>query len=137
MNLNVKIITPQKIAYESETDMVTAPALDGEITILPSHTSYFSPLEEGIIELKSDKNEFFFAIGGGYIQTDGKIVTILVSRAKGQDEIDEHEITAARGRADKMIATAKTDEVRKEAIELLRRSTIDLKLLSKIKRKRM
>jgi len=129
--LHLKIITPKKIVLEKDISSITLPTEEGEITILPHHVNLFAILKEGIIKIKYDKNEDYFAIGGGYLETDGREVNVLVSRAYGQDEIDEKMIEEAKEQAKKILAKAKTEAERQQAAALLRRSLIDSKLLKK------
>jgi len=133
--LRLKIITPKKVVLEKDISSITLPAEEGEITILPRHANLFSILKEGVIKIKYDGDEDYFAIGGGYLETDGYEVNVLVSRAYGQDEIDEKMIEEAKEKAQKILSQAKTNIERQQAAALLRRSLIDSKLLRK-KRKR-
>ena len=128
--LHLKIITPQKIAFEHDVLAVTAPSTQGEITILPHHVNLFTQLTEGIIKIKPEK---YLAIGGGYLETDGEEINILVSRAYGQDEIDSQQTQRAIEDAKKIITGVKDQNERKRASTLLRRSFIDMKLLKKRK----
>jgi len=132
--LHLKIITPKKIVLEKDILSITLPTEEGEITILPHHANLFSILKEGIIKIKYNQEEDYFAIGGGYLETDGREVNVLVSRAYGQDEIDEKMIEEAKENAKKILSQAKTDRERQQAAALLRRSLIDSKLLRKRKR---
>ena len=88
--LRLKVITPRKIVIDKQVNSVTVPTADGEITILPHHTHLFSLLIEGIVKIKSGESEDDLAIGGGYLETNGETVTVLVSRAYGQNEIDKN-----------------------------------------------
>ena len=135
MPLHLKIITPKKIVFEKEVNSVTVPTADGEITILPHHANLFSLLKEGVIKIKDNQDEDYFSIGAGYIETDGKEVTILVSRAYGQDEIDEQFINQAMEEAKKVLSQAKTEQDRQAALSMMRRAIIDSKLLKKRKQK--
>jgi len=111
---------------------ITLPTDEGEITVLPRHASLFSVLKEGIIKIKyNQENEDYLAIGGGYLETDGKEVNVLVSRAYGQDQIDEKMIAEAVEKAKNLLSEAKNEEERVRATALLRRSIIDSKLLKK------
>jgi F-type H+-transporting ATPase subunit epsilon len=131
--LRLKVITPRKIVIDKPVNSVSVPTPDGEITILPHHTNLFSLLTEGIVKVKKDNSEDALAIGGGYLETNGKTVTILVSRAYGQDEID-HELTNKAVEQAKYILSKSTDEKeRNEAMAVLRRSVIDSKLLKRRK----
>ncbi|GIW64881.1 MAG: hypothetical protein KatS3mg092_0814 [Patescibacteria group bacterium] len=131
--LHLKIITPKKVVFEKDVNSVTVPAADGEITILPRHSNLFSLLKEGIIKVKSGGDEDYFSIGAGYVETDGKEVIILVSRAYGQDEIDEKLINEAINEAQKLLSQASDEKSRQAAISMMRRAIIDSKLLKKRK----
>lgn len=134
--LNLKIITPKKLVYEKDILSLTAPTVVGEITILPRHSSLLSLLQEGVIIIKSDKEIEYLSIGGGYLETDGKNIRILVSRAYGQNEINEQATRKALENAKKIADGSKDRKERNEALQTIRRSIVDMKLLSKIHHKR-
>lgn len=132
----LQIITPKKIVFEEEVKSVTVPSATGEITVLNRHMPLFSQLKEGIVTVKRTGEDMVLAIGGGYLETGGGKTILLVSRAYDQDEIDEKAVLAARDQAQKDVDSAPGEAERKEALESLRRSVIDLKLLSRVRRKR-
>lgn len=129
--LYLKIITPKKIVHEEEVQSVTVPSSEGELTILPHHTNLFCMLQEGILTYRGDGKDDYLAIGGGYLETDGKEVRILVSRAYGQNEIDEKLTQEAIQNAQKLIAETKDVTQRREASAVLRRSMIDMRLIKR------
>lgn len=134
--LKLKIITPRRVVIEEEIKSITAPSFDGEITILPHHTNLFSLLQEGIIKIiKKNGEEDYLAVGGGYIETDGEEVIVLVSRAYKQDEVDEEKIKEAVFEAKKLLSEAKDESQRQQALATLRRSIIESKLLKRKKKK--
>ncbi len=132
--LHLKIITPKKIILEDEVDSVTAPTADGEITVLSHHENLFSMLSEGIIKIKKKDHEQLYAAGGGYIETDGEDIRILVSRAYHQNEIDEELTQRAIAEAGEILKKSQDQKERIEASALLRHSLIDMKLLKRRKR---
>ena len=125
---HLKIITPEKVAIERDADSVTVPSEDGEITILARHTNLFSLLKEGIIRIKKDQQEDLLAIGGGYVETNGEEVNILVSKAYHQDEIDKGLTEKAVEDAKKILTSSADLKERQEAGAILRRSLVALKL---------
>ncbi len=131
--LHLRVITPKKVVIDEQVNSVTAPGAEGEMTILPRHSHIFSQLKEGIITIRKKGGEDSLAIGGGYLETDGKEITLLVSRAYGQDEIDAKLTETALKQAEEAVKKAKSAPELHEAQLLLRRSLIDLKL---VKRKR-
>ncbi len=133
--LHVRVITPRKVVFEKDISSVTLPSADGEITILPRHAKLFSLLSEGVVRMR-DTEEEYLAIGGGYVETDGKDVHILVSRAYGQEEIDAKETERALSEAKKILSETKDEQKRQEAIAVMRRSVIDMKLVRRRKNSR-
>lgn len=131
--IRLKVITPRKIVMDKQVNSVTVPTSDGEITVLPHHVHLFSLLVEGIVKIKKDGSEDDLAIGGGYLETNGETVTVLVSRAYGQNEIDKNLTDKAVEQA-KLILSKSTDEKeRAEALTIIRRSVIDSKLMKRRK----
>ena len=68
------------------------------------------------------------------METNGEYANILVSRAYNQDEINEQAVKKALEEANSLLTKAKNEYERKEAMILIRKSVIDLKLLKKRRR---
>lgn len=132
--LKLTIITPKNIALEKEIDGVTVPSSEGEMTILPRHINLFSLLDEGVVHYWDGEESEYLAIGGGYVETDGETVRLLVSKAYGQDSIDMKQTQDALADAKERMKSAKSEDARKEVSSLLRRSVVDAKLLKKKRR---
>src|SRR3989338_6477548 len=131
--LRLKVITPRKIVIDKQVNSVTVPTADGEITIIPHHTHLFSLLIEGIVKIKSGESEDDLAIGGGYLETNGETVTVLVSRAYGQNEIDKNLTDKAIEEAKLILSKSSDEKERAEAMTIIRRSVIDSKLMKRRK----
>jgi len=129
--LKLIIITPKNIALEKEIDGVTVPSTEGEMTILPRHINLFALLEEGVVHYWTGEDGEYLAIGGGYVETDGEEVKLLVSKAYGQEAIDIEQTQEALVDAKERMKSAKSEDARKEVSSLLRRSIVDSKLLKK------
>lgn len=128
----LKVITPAQIVFQEEVTSITAPSVEGEITVLPRHENFFTLLKEGIVTIRRAKKEDeLLAIGGGYMETDGKQITVLVSQAYNQDELDAKQVEKAREDAKKRLSETKSTQERSEALSALRRAEIDLRLLQK------
>lgn len=131
--LRLKVITPRKIVIDKKVISVTVPTVDGEITILPHHINLFSLLVEGIVKIKMENDEDLLAIGGGYVETNGQTITVLVSRAYGQDEAHKNLTDKALEKAKQILSVSKDDKEREEALSIIRRSVIDSKLMKRRK----
>jgi F-type H+-transporting ATPase subunit epsilon len=49
-----EIVTPERIVYTNEVEMIVAPALDGELGILPLHAPMVAALKAGEVRAKYD-----------------------------------------------------------------------------------
>lgn len=89
MSLTVEIITPEKLALKQEADFIAAPAVDGEIGILPHHTPLLVRLGVGELRLKKGNNVQFLAIAGGFLQVEkGSHVSVFAETAEMAEDID-------------------------------------------------
>lgn len=132
--LNLKIITPQREVLNKSAESVSCTTIDGQITILPRHGALLTLLSEGVIKVKTDGKEEYYSAGSGYVETDGKEVVILISRAAGQEELDEKKIIEVQEEAKKLLKEEKGRAERQRALAMLQRATIDLKVIKKLKR---
>jgi F-type H+-transporting ATPase subunit epsilon len=130
----LEIISPKKKLYDMDVISVSVPSATGILTILHNHVPLFALLTEGIIKVISNKGEDYFSIGGGYIETTGKKVRVLVSKAFHQDEIDEQAVHNALKEAERELKEAPTSADRKTAMAAYKRSLIDSKLLKRRKK---
>lgn len=132
--LHLQIITPERTVYEADVNNVTCHTVEGDITILPHHTSLLTLLSDGIIVVRKDKEEELFSCGSGFVETDGANVRMLISSAFGQHELDEKKIVDVQSAAKKMLTENKSRVDRAAAIGMLRRAEIDLKVLRRRRR---
>lgn len=126
---HLEIITPERLAYQDEVEMVTAPTALGIIGILAHHVPLFSRLLEGEVKVTKGDNEYFLAIGGGFLEVTRERVSILVSRAIHAAELNEAEISKAQERAQQALTQGVKGDELKEAQALLRRSLLEMKVL--------
>lgn len=125
----LEIITPERLAYQSDVDMVTAPTAMGVVGILAHHVPLFSRLTEGEVKITKDDSEYFLAIGGGFMEVTRDQVSILVSRAVHAEELNEAEIKKAEARAKEALERGIAGDELKAAQVLLRRSLLEMKVL--------
>ncbi len=129
MKILLEIITPERLAFSREVDRISAPTPDGTIGILPRHVPLFTSLAEGEVKITDGNDQYFLAIGGGFMQVTKKKVSILVSRAFHADELNEAETRKAYDAAKDLIAKQVKGIEMSDAQAILRRSIMELKVL--------
>lgn len=132
----LEIITPEKIVYSENVEIVTAPSSTGVIGILPNHVPLFTRLVEGEVKITKEGDEFFLAIGGGFMEVTKEKVTILVTEAYKAEEINEQELLEAEKRAKKALLEKPTGDALISTQSLFKRSIIGLKVLEKYRKRR-
>lgn len=129
----LEIVTPERIAFSDQVTMVTAPSTTGVIGILAHHVPLFTSLSEGEVKITKEKEEFFLAIGGGFLEVSPQKVILLVTSAFHAEELNEKEIDDAKRHAEEALRLRPTGTALIDAQSLYKRSLIALKVA---KRKR-
>ena len=132
-----EIVTVERLVYEDEVDSVTAPAMMGEIQVLPDHAPLITALSPGELVVEKSGETEHFAIGGGYLEVLANKVTVMADTAESSDEIDEARAQAARERAEHMLRERPPTAEDYVAIEgALRRSLARLDVARRRRRRR-
>ncbi|MFV0471722.1 MAG: ATP synthase F1 subunit epsilon [Paludibacteraceae bacterium] len=76
--MQLEIITPEKIFFSGEVDMVTLPGAKGLFTILNNHAPIISALEKGIVTYNDGQEEATIKITSGFVEGHDNIVTVSV-----------------------------------------------------------
>lgn len=75
----LEIITPNKMVFEGEVNLVQLPGSKGSFTILKNHAPIISTLHKGTIKVEDvSGKEYEFNIGGGVIENSANKVIVLV-----------------------------------------------------------
>lgn len=98
--LEVRIITPERVAFQGKVHAVVATAYDGELGILPGHAPMMVVLGIGELRVRVGDRFEWFAIGEGFLHVAEDVVTVLTPFAEAAREVDVEaarrlEITAA------------------------------------------
>jgi F-type H+-transporting ATPase subunit epsilon len=84
-----EIVTPERIMYSGEIEMLIVPALDGELGVLPLHAPMVAALREGEVRVKhADETYEWFAVSGGYLQVHEDKAIVLADEAVASSQID-------------------------------------------------
>lgn len=65
--------------FEGDVVSVTLPGIEGEMTILPEHSALISPLQKGVITVRTKNGEEFFEVkDSGTFEVSNNEATVLV-----------------------------------------------------------
>ena len=110
MPLKLEIVTPEAKVYSEDVDMVTLPGVEGEMGIYPMHVPLMTQLTAGEVTVRKGSQEFFLAVGDGFVEITGDSVSILTDMAIKAENIDEAKAEEARRRAEARLTEKLEDE---------------------------
>jgi len=108
--LRLEIVTPGATVYAQNVDMVTLPAVDGQIGIFPHHVLLLTRVVPGEIIVRTDGHDEFLAVGEGLVEITGDHVAIVTDMAIAARDIDEARAEEARQRATARLRDKISDE---------------------------
>lgn len=115
----LKIITPEKVAFDKEVRFVEFRTIDGAMGTLQNRFPLLVSLAIAEFEIEeADGKRTFFAVHGGIGEFFQNVFTILSDAAERPEEIDVE-------RAKKSLERAKVDI---EAVEELRRKELEMRI---------
>jgi F-type H+-transporting ATPase subunit epsilon len=79
----LEIITPEKLFFKEEVDLVRVPGSKGSFAMQLNHLPIISTLEPGIIKIVQGTDERYFElIDKAIVEQHKNIVTIIANRVK-------------------------------------------------------
>ena len=108
--LKLEIVTPVEIAFSEDVEMVTLPAIEGQMGVYPDHVRVITQIEPGELIVQQNGQEKYLAVGEGLVEITGRRVSIVTDMAIAADKIDEAKVEEARARAAARLREKISDE---------------------------
>ncbi len=105
-----RVITPERVIYDGEANMVIARIADGDIGVLVDHQPIVSTVEIGTVQINQDDERHVFATSDGFFKVSENLVQILVEEAVPVDEIDVDEADSRVEEAENELSEVSDDE---------------------------
>jgi F-type H+-transporting ATPase subunit epsilon len=123
--VHVELVSPERILFSGEAEMVVCRTLDGEVAFLANHAPLLAALEIAAVRvLRAEGPEERAAVHGGFVQVHNNEVTILSDVAEPAGEIDVERAQRARDEAERRFQ--ETGDTESE--DALRRAQVRLEL---------
>jgi F-type H+-transporting ATPase subunit epsilon len=122
--LRLEIISPDRVFFEGEADMVEMRTSEGEIGVFRNHIPLTSILVPGIIKIHNGQEVKQAAVHDGFVEIFRDHIVILSESAEWPEEIDVERAERAKERAETRLKSgdANIDTARAELA--LRRALI-------------
>jgi len=112
MTIRVEIVSAEAEVFAGTAEMVFAPALLGEVGIMPRHSQLLTELKPGEVRVKlPGGEEESFYVSGGFLEVQPHVVTILSDTGLRAKDLDESKALEAKANAERALKdrTAKID----------------------------
>ena len=126
MAMEVDLVSPERILFSGEADMVIVRTIDGgEVAFLPGHAPFLGALEISRVKIKTtDGNDVVAAVHGGFVHVRESKVIVLSDVAELADQIDVERARRAKEAAEQ--SRNKEEDAENEAA--LRRAHVRLEV---------
>jgi F-type H+-transporting ATPase subunit epsilon len=102
--LQVELVSPERILYSGEADIVIARTVGGgELAFLPGHARFVGALEIATVTVRSGSDEEVVAVHGGFVEVSNDVVTILSDVAELGSQVDVERARVAKERAEQQM----------------------------------
>jgi F-type H+-transporting ATPase subunit epsilon len=135
--IHVDIVSAEGQIFSGEANMVFVPGSQGELGIAPRHAPLLTTLKAGEVRVQSQGHEEqSFYVGGGALEVQPNLVTVLADTAARARDLDEAAALAAKQRAEDALRE-RTDKVEiAEAQAELLRVVAQLRAIDRLRKKR-
>ena len=123
--INLEIITPEKIIYKDSVDSITVPGTKGMFQVLKDHAPLMSTIEIGVITVNKSNENTYLTTAGGTIEVLNNNVLILADSVEVIDDIDIDRAESAKTRAEENLKRKKEKEIDSVRAELALKRAIN------------
>jgi F-type H+-transporting ATPase subunit epsilon len=123
--MHVMVVSPERVLYEGDGEMVVCRTTEGEIAFLPGHVPFLGALGTAMVRVILPEGEQAIAVHEGFVEVSRDHVVVLSDVAELPDQIDVARARAAKEQAEAALAVNPEDE---EAAGSLARANLRLDL---------
>ncbi len=130
MSLRIELVSPEKIVYEGDAELVIARTSDGEIGFQPGHVPFVGNLVSSVVRVAlSDGGVQRIAVHSGFVEVSDNHVALLCDVAELAEDIDIERAKASLESAKSALAK---DPSNSEAVAAANRAEVRLEAVAGI-----
>jgi len=135
--IHIDIVSAEGQIFSGDATMVFAPGSQGELGIAPRHAPLLTTLKAGEVRVQEEgQEEHVFYVGGGAMEVQPHLVTVLADTAARARDLDEAAAQAAKQRAEDAIRSRGDKMEIAEAQAELARAVAQLRAIERLRKRR-
>lgn len=128
-SFEAQILTPEGSLFDGNVKGVQMPGVQGSFEVKTLHADIISTLDIGqILVRKSDGENQYFAVSGGFVEVHDNKLTLLAEAAELVDKIDVERAKEAKKRAEERLNSNDSDVDKERAEKAKARAENRIKL---------
>jgi F-type H+-transporting ATPase subunit epsilon len=136
MTIHVDIVSAEAEIFSGLAEMVFAPAVMGEVGVLPGHAPLVTTLKPGEVRVRlPGGEEQSFYVSSGILEIQPHMVTVLSDTAQRAGDLDEAAALEAKERAERMLADREADFDEAQARAELAQAAAQLQAIRRLRRR--
>ena len=135
MSFQIDVVSITGKIFSGEALEVLLPGISGNLAVLGHHMPIVTPLTTGEVIVKTPKDTLTFSIGKGVFAFEENVARLLIEDVTSADEISEQNAIEAKRKAEELLEKGVAGEQKIQALNILRRSLVDLKIVRKRKKR--
>nr|YP_009229079.1 AtpE [Iris sanguinea]YP_010540186.1 ATP synthase CF1 epsilon subunit [Iris typhifolia]ALS46344.1 AtpE [Iris sanguinea]UYF20322.1 ATP synthase CF1 epsilon subunit [Iris typhifolia]WEG37565.1 ATP synthase CF1 epsilon subunit [Iris typhifolia] len=132
MTLNLCVLTPNRIIWDSKVKEIILSTNSGQIGVLPNHAPIATAVDIGLLRIRPNDQWLTVALMGGFARISNNEITILGNDAEMSTDIDPQEAQQALEIAEANLSRAQGKRQAIEANLALRRARTRVEAISVI-----
>lgn len=136
MTIHVDIVSAEAEIFSGLAEMVFAPAVMGEVGVLPGHAPLVTSLKPGEVRVRlpgGEEQSFF--VSSGMLEIQPHVITVLSDTAQRASDLDEAAALEAKERAERMLADRKADYDEAQARAELAHAAAQLQAIRRLRQR--
>lgn len=127
----LQVISPDRIFYDGEAELVELTTTEGEMGVLKGHIPLTAILVPGVLKIKEAEGVRKAALHDGFVEIFQNHMTILAESCEWPEEIDLKRAEEAKQRAEQRLSSGEANVNIARAELALRKSLIRIQLAEK------
>lgn len=133
--LKLTVVSQERQLLSTEVDSVTAPSVEGEVTILPQHLPIFTQLQAGILTYREGKDDAQIVVSKGFLDVGPQSeITVMVDTATHARDISVERAEEAVKAAHETMATTQDQRELLLAEASLKQALLEIKVARSTKK---
>ena len=121
------LVSPERKLAAMEANSVTLPGVEGDMTVLPNHSTFLTALRPGILAVDSDQGVQEFIVTGGFAEISDSVATVLAEKSVPKMEVEKSFIEGLIAETEEEVASLGDNKKASVALRLN-----DLKILNEL-----